>query len=308
MKQYRFFLVLIFPLLTACTPKVQMTTDQLQVPAAAQRIKAAKDSFKSKHISSKDIPSALGGIVKSDNWTVYRDKQQEEFSGHVFYDNGTYTFKSDYALSERAYHRLTAKGNVYLRQKETNGTTYEAYAHMARFNYKTQQGTLQARNASTPVKLIYTPEKGTPITATAEKVTIDLAKQIYTLEGNVHVERTSPQGPQTLSANKAIIKQAQDYVKLEGNASLSDGLRSLESDTIIYDGANNQSYAYGARPLLHGSTEQGTFAIIADKVSSDAEGNLVILDGKVQGWFVSPQINQVDFSKFNQGLHYGTAQ
>lgn len=307
MTRYIFFLLLIFPLLTSCAPKVKMTASQFQPPAAVKRIEAARKALRSKHSSRQEIPSVLGGIVQSDNWTVYRDKQQEEFSGHVFYDNGTYTFKSDYALSERAYNRLTAKGNVYLRQKE-NAATYEAYAHTARYNYKTQQGTLQARNAATPVKLIYTPANEPPVTATAQKVTIDLDKQIFTLEGNVHVERNTPQGLQTLSAKKALIKQLQDYVKLEGNAVLSDGLRSLEADTIIYDGANNQSYAYGARPLLHGSTQQGTFAIIADKASSDAEGNQIILDGKVQGWFVSPQINQIDFSKFNQGFNYGTAQ
>lgn len=307
MNRYGLFLLLFFPLLVACTPKLQVTQEQVQTPVV-NRLKAAKQSLQSKHTSRQEIPSVLGGIVQSDNWTVYRDKQQEEFSGHVFYDNGTYTFKSDYALSERAYNRLTAKGNVYLKQKEPNGTTYEAYAHTARYNYKTQQGTLQARNSSTPVKLIYTPTKDQPVTATAQKVTFDLDKRIFTLEGKVHVERNTPQGLQTLSARKAYLKQTEDYIKLEGNAILSDSLRSLEAETIIYDGAHNESYASGERPLLHGSTEQGTFAIIADKVSSDAEGNKVILDGQVQGWFVSPQINQVDFSKFNQGFSYGTAQ
>ena len=307
MNPYRLFLFLSFSLLAACTPKVQVTQDQVKTPVI-NRLKAAKQSLPSKRTTHQEIPSVLGGIVQSDNWTVYRDKQQEEFSGHVFYDNGTYTFKADYALSERAYNRLTAKGNVYLQQKEPNGTTYQAYAHTARYNYKTQQGTLQARNTAVPVKLIYTPLNEQPITATAQKVTFNLDKQIFTLEGNVHVERNTPQGPQTLSAHKAYLKQAEDYIQLEGNAVVSDSLRSLEAQTIVYDGAHNESYATGNRPLLHGSTEQGTFAIIADKASSDAEGNKVMLDGKVQGWFVSPQVNQVDFSKFNQGFSYGTAQ
>ena len=307
MNGYKLFLFLVFSFLAACTPKVQVTQDQVETPVV-NRLKIAKQSLQAKRATRQEIPSVLGGIVQSDNWTVYRDKQQEEFSGHVFYDNGTYTFKSDYALSERAHNRLTAKGNVYLKQKESNGTTYEIYAHTARYNYKTQQGTLKARNASTPVKLIYTPTNEQPVTATAQKVTFDLDKRIFTLEGNVHLEHNTPQGPQTLSARKAYLKQMEEYIQLEGNAVLSDSLRFLEAETIIYDGAHNESYASGNRPLLHGSTEQGTFAIIADKVSSDAEGNKVMLDGKVQGWFVSPQVNQVDFSKFNQGFSYGTAQ
>ena len=146
------------------------------------------------------------------------------------------------------------------------------------------------------------------ITANAQKVTFDLDSQVYTLEGNVNVNRVTPEGTQTFRAEKALFRQAEDYVRLEGNAILSDGLRFLEAETIVYDGTKNQSYAYGARPLLHGTAEQGTFAIIADKVSSDAEGNRIAMDGKVQGWIVSPQINQIDFSKFNKGFNYGTAQ
>ena len=69
----------------------------------------------------------------------------------------------------------------------------------------------------------------------------------------------------------------------------TDSQRTLEAETIVYDGAQNASYAYGARPLVHGTTEQGTFAVIADKVSADNEGNKITLDGKVQGWMVSPQ-------------------
>lgn len=308
MNYRHFFIFPFFLFLFACAPKVEVTGAQFQPPASVNRLKEAKKSLQAKRTSHQEIPSVLGGIVQSDNWTVYRDKEQEEFSGHVFYDNGTYTFKSDYALSERAKNRLTAKGNVYLKQKAQDGTTYQAYAHTARYNYKTQQGTLTARNRTTPVKLIYTPANEQPVIVTAQKVMFDLEKEIFTLEGNVHVQRNTAQGPQTLSANKALIKKAEEYIKLEGSAVLSDSLRSLEAESIIYDGANNQAYAAGSRPLLRGSTDQGTFAIIADKATSDAEGNKVTLDGQVQGWFVSPKVNEVDFSKFNQGFSYGTAQ
>ena len=303
----RFFLLFsIAFLLTGCTKSVQLDDSQIQTPVV-NRAKQAKKILQAKKTNAKELPSVLGGIIQSDSWIIHRDKQQEEFSGHVFYDNGTYTFKADYALSERTLNRFTATGNVYLKQQDQKGSSYEAYAHKAIFNYKTQQGSLTA-NKTAPVRLIYTDPLQPTVKATAQKVTFDLEQQIFTLEGNVKMERPSPEGMQTLSANKMIIRQTENYIQLEGNAVLSDGLRFLEAETIVYDGTHNQSYAYGSRPLLKGTTEQGTFAIIADRVSSDAEGNKISLDGKVQGWFVSPEVNQVDFSKFNQGLSYGTTQ
>ena len=306
MRYYLPFIFAIF-LLSACTKTVQVRDTQMQAAPVKNRIKQVKQSFQDKKAINKEIPSILGGVVKSDRWVIYKDKQQEEFSGNVFYDNGTYTFKADYALSERSLHRITAKGNVYLKQKEKD-TSYEAYADWVRFNYKTQQGTLNTTHKGHFLKLIYTDENDIPVTATAQKATFDLNTQVFTLEGNVHIERTYDKGMQSMTADKITVKKLEEFVLLEGNAVLSDGERTLEAKTILYDGAHNTSSAYGDRPLLHGTTPQGTFAIIADRVSSDAEGNQIKVEGNLQGWFVSPEVNKIDFSKFNQGLHYGTAQ
>lgn len=306
MRYYLLCICAIF-LLGACTKTVQVHDEQMQTAPVKNRIKQVKQSLHDKKTTNKEIPSILGGTVKSDRWVIYKDKQQEEFHGNVSYDNGTYAFKADYALSERSLHRITAKGNVYLRQKEKDAS-YEAYADWARFNYKTQQGTLNTTRKSHSLKLIYTDEKGTPVVATAKKATFDLNTQVFTLEGNVHVERTSDAGTQSISADKVTIKKLEDFVLLEGNAVLSDGDHTLEAQTILYDAAHNTSSAYGDRPLLHGTTPQGTFAIIADRIYSDAEGNQINVEGNLQGWFVSPEINKIDFSKFNQGIHYGTAQ
>ena len=83
---------------------------------------------------------------------------------------------------------------------------------------------------------------------------------------------------------------------LSGGAELSDSQRTLVADTIIYDGEHNYSTASGSRPLLSGTSEQGTFAIIADKVQADNEGRQITLDGKVQGWVVSPQLNDAEIN------------
>ncbi len=305
----RYYLPFIFVafLLGACTKTVQVHDKQVQTAPVKSRIKQVKQSLQDKKTTNKELPSLLGGVVKSDQWVVYKDKQQEEFSGNVFYDNGIYSFKADYALSERALHRITAKGNVYLKQKEKD-VSYEANADWARFNYKTQQGTMNTTRKGHSLKLIYTDENNIPIIATAQKATFDISAQIFTLEGSVRIERTSDKGVQSMAADKITIKKLEDFALLEGNAILSDGEHTLEAQTILYDGAHNTSSAYGDRPLLHGTTPQGTFAIIADRVSSDAEGNQINAEGNLQGWFVSPEVNKIDFSKFNQGIHYGTAQ
>lgn len=305
MKKYTFLLLILVWLVGCKTVRVEKLPE-VQAPKQTEQVSRVKKSLNHKKKETQ-IPPVLGGIVQSDSWIIYKDKQQEEFSGHVFYDNDIYVFKADYALSERAQNRLFAKGNVYLKQREPGGPTYEVFADEARFNYHTQKGTLKAFK-NKQIKLIYTDVNEPPVTATAQKASFDLNEQIFVLEGNVFISRTTAEGTQTMSAQKATFKQLENYVLLEGNAVLSDGHHSLEADTIVYDGANNQSYAFGDRPLAKGQTEQGTFAIIADKVSSDAEGSKIVLDGKVQGWLVSPELNAQDFSKFNKGFSYGTAQ
>ncbi len=242
-------------------------------------------------LPTKEIPQALGGIVQSDSWVIYKDTQREEFTGHVSYDNGAYIFKADYALSERAKNKFTARGNVFLRQNNTDGTFYEAYAQRGIYNYKTQQGELCA-GGKNPVKLVYQDDKKQTTTATAKQARFDLAEKIYILEGDVHGERVGEQGTQTVTAQKMTVKPQENFVQLDGDATLTDGERSLVADTIIYDGQHNASYAYGARPLVQGKTEQGTFAVIADKIQSDAQGSIIHLDGSVQGWLVSPEINE----------------
>lgn len=283
--------LLIGLLLTgACrTVKIQGPAPVTVHPKPA--LQHVKKSVTPQKLSSQDIPPVLGGIIQSDSWIIYKEKEQEEFSGHVSYDNGAYVFRADYALSDRARQTFLADGNVFLRQNNPDGSFYQAQADRGTYNYHTQKGTLSSRGKK-PVTLVYQNEKGQVMTATAKQASFDIAQKIYVLEKNVRMERPSPKGTQIVTAQKATFKQLQDYARLEGDATLTDGKRTLTADVIIYDGQNDASYAYGARPLAQGSSEQGTFAVIADQIQGDSEGNIIHLDGKVQGWLVSPQINE----------------
>ena len=273
---------------------VRIEGPEIKLPPAKKRLDAAKNSLKTK-AQQMQFPAALGGLIASDSWVIYKDKQQEEFKGNVSYDNGVYTFRADYALSERAQNRFTAKGNVYVKQAEPGAPVYEAYADYARYNYKTQKGILTAAKKNT-IRLIYQEGAEPPVTAYAQKAEFNLADGVFVLEGDVRVERPAPEGLQTLTAQKAEFIQPKNHLTLSGGAELSDSQRTLVARTIVYDGENNRSTASGARPLLRGTSEQGTFAIIADKVESDNAGRQVALNGKVQGWVVSPQLNDSEIN------------
>ncbi len=281
---------LAFCMLSACRSNVAVSAQAVTVPPSpAPTLAQKKAALKTKAKTSAQMPEVLGGIVKSDEWIIYKDKEQEEFKGHVFYDNGQYVFKADYALSDRKQHSATARGNVYLKQQVPGAPTYEVWADAARYNYHTGKGMLQS-TSKTPVRLHLT-ETAQTVNARAKRVDFNTTTQVFILTGDVHATRTTPEGTQTLQADKATFKQQEDYVYLEGNATVSDGQRTVQADTVIYDGAHNTSKAYGSRPLATGTTEQGTFAIIADTVTSDAQATVVNLDGRVQGWVVSPELN-----------------
>ncbi len=237
-----------------------------QVPAPAmqnepkQALVQKKETLQAKKKAASQLPEVLGGIVQSDEWIIYKEKEQEEFKGHVFYDNDIYVFKADYALSDRKQNTATARGHVYLKQQEKQSPTYEAWGDYGRYNYKTGKGILKS-TSKTPARLQITDTTQT-LTARAEQISFNTVTQVFVLTGNVDVQRTT-----------------------QGNT------QTLQADTVIYDKEHNTSTAIGKRPLATGSTEEGTFAIIADKVNSDAQATVVTLDGHVQGWVVSPELN-----------------
>ncbi|MCQ2410962.1 MAG: LptA/OstA family protein [Elusimicrobiaceae bacterium] len=283
-------------LFTSACHTVRVEGPALPSTTPAHKLQQVKKNFTPKKLAKNELPPVLGGLVQSDSWIIYQDKKQEEFKGHVSYENDAYVFRADYALSDRAHSTFQAKGNVFLRQQQPDGSFYEAEAHQAYYDYQKQKGNL-TWDGTTRVLLRQQDEKGQPAIARARRVTFDLNQRTYVLQGDVHIQRPSLRGTQTITAQKATFKQLQDYIQLEGNATVTDEQRTLQANTIIYDGQNNSSQAYGDRPVLSGSSPQGTFAIIADKVQSDSTGSLITLDGKVQGWVVSPRINESKVNK-----------
>ena len=279
-------------LLSACY-SVKVQAPEVQTPERVNKIKQTRSQIKERTHTSREIPPVLGGLVQSDDWVIYTDEKKEEFSGHVFYDNGVYTFKADYALSERAQNRLSARGNVYVKMTEKDGSFYEVFADKVQYNYKTQKGEVWSSKKA-PVKMIYGDAKKQITTAFAGHVSFDLAENTLVLQDNVRLERPSADGTQHLTAQRVSVRQDDRFVRLEGGASFADDKHALQADSVVYDGVNNQAYADGGRVLAQGGAEEGTFAIIADKAESDSEGNVIILNGNVQGWLVSPELKKAE--------------
>jgi len=266
------------------------------LPNVKQTINNQKQTLKSS-APTVALPDMLGGVLTSDSWTVYQDKAEEEFEGNVRYDNEQYIFQADYALSQRKKNLFTARGNVYVRHNDKNDIWYELYAHEVVYNYQTGIGIAKSAKKQ-PVRLVYHTDKGDLITATAKRAEIDTHKEIYQLIDHAVITRTDSKAMTiTLKADKIFVYKQDQHALLQGHASIENEQYRFQAKNLEYDGLAQQAYAYGDRPLATGTTQDGTFAIIADKVTAKTDTHNVHLDGNIQGWVVSEKINQ---SKANE--------
>lgn len=253
--------------------------------AAGQKVQKLKDKTKS------SLPDTLGGVVSSDRWVVYQEKAEEEFEGNVSYDGGAYAFRCDYALSQRKKNLFTARGNVWARKNEPQDAFYELYADRAVYNYQTGRGEASALKGKN-IELTYKDVQGAVTRASAQRAEFDVKERVYRLSGGAKVVYTDAAGRRiTLRAQQITAREKDNYAVLEGGAEVDNGNYSLRAQTLEYDGNNRRAYARGSRPLAQGRTEDGTFAIIADKADAETDSRKIHLSGGVQGWVVSEQVN-----------------
>lgn len=254
-----------------------------KVAAVQEKAKKEKPSF--------SLPQTLGGAISSDSWIIYPDKEQEEFKGHVLYDNGTYVFQADYALSDRKKSTFSASGNVFVKQAPPQGPVYEVWADSGFYNYESQKGVLQSQ-PNKFVRLHYTDTDRVLTRAQARKADFDVQKQTYNLYTDVTLRRPTQFGLATVTADKLSVRQKDEYALLQGNAKVTTPNHSLSAQTIEFDGKNDRSYAYGSRVLGTGKTEEGIFSIIADRAELANTSRKIAFKGKVAGWVVSDEINK----------------
>ena len=121
-------------------------------------------------------------------------------------------------------------------------------------------------------------------------------KYIHVVGFNISVINVNTQ---VIKAQEITARQKENYAILQGNAEAQNDDYHLKAQTIEYNGQKGYTYAYGGRPLLQGKTQDGTFAIIADKVTAENTSRKIKLAGQVEGWTVSEQINS---SRANESL------
>ena len=104
----------------------------------------------------------------------------------------------------------------------------------------------------------------------------------------------------TLKADRISARQKEQYALLEGHGEVFNQQYRLLADRMEYNGTLQQAVASGNRPLAQGSTENGTFAIIADEVTANTDTRDINLLGNVQGWILSDQINSAEKKSAHQ--------
>ena len=291
------FLLLTVALLAGCFSIKNQQEITVQGPDLTSAKAALAQKTQQIKKTKSALPEVLGGVVSSDRWIVYKEKEEEEFEGNVRYDNGTYIFRAQYALSQRKKHLLTAKDSVYIKKNQSDKSYYELYADYVSYNYSTANGQAKA-NRKRKIKLVYQNPQGDLVTALARRGDFNTKEQTYVLTGDVFITHVDALGKKsTLRADKISARQKDNYALLEGNAVVQNQDYTLRSAAIEYDGKQKMAYAYGDRPLANGKTQDGTFAIIADKVTAETDSRKIKLSGQVQGWIVSDQINN---SKANE--------
>ncbi|MBO7237672.1 MAG: hypothetical protein J6U96_00055 [Elusimicrobiaceae bacterium] len=269
----------------------------LPTPAQGQQLFQQKKQALQDKKPQFSLPDTLGGVVSSERWIVYQEKQEEEFIGNVHYDNGQYIFKAGYALSQRKKNLITAKENVFIRYNAEDGVWYQLKAEQARYNYQTGEGSAKAARRKL-IELQYHTAQNELMKAYGQKAQFNTQLQTFELDGKAKLIYTDAQGQTiTLQADHITARQQDQYALLKGHAQADNGQYRLQADTLEYDGTTQQAYAYGDRPLATGATDEGTFAIIADKVSAHTDSQQIKLEGQVQGWVVADKINQSKASK-----------
>lgn len=198
-----------------------------------------------------NLSALLGGLVSSDNWIIRKDKLEEEFVGNVRYQNDIYDIRADKALSRRAAQTYQLEGNVSARRSDIDYTASIAagkifYDNRAKSGYARGDGKNQ-------VSIFYQPQ----------------GAKAYTLYGDQI----------NFSDSFAAYHAA-------GNAELDDFDNTIYAGQMAYNTQSGVFEAWQNRPLVLGFSDEGDYALQADKISANVHTGSYTAAGRVQGWLV----------------------
>ena len=120
---------------------------------------------------AQTAPSVAGSVVRSKEWVVRRGKKrEEEFIGDVRYDAAGTVLTSDWALYRQEPDDWQARGHIAARRTFPEGDVLETRGETARYNQKTQAGTLEP-TAGGRVPVLRTPPLGGTDHAEGDRLT-----------------------------------------------------------------------------------------------------------------------------------------
>ncbi len=227
-------------------------------------------------------PGLLGGMLKSDSWKIYKDKQTEEFEGNVRYDSEFYKLRAAKAVSNRADNIFTLNKNVYLFNKDVAGTTAEVTADNIVFNLNTAQGTAREGN-KTPLKIVYT-TAGNTLEANGKTGVFNTAKETLNLKDNVKIKYTAPEDFILAFANTAFIDRKNEVLDLSGNVSLDSREYSVQAHNVKMDNKANYLIISGGRPVVSATKENFDIAMQSEKIEMDTLNKKIKAQGRINGW------------------------
>ena len=197
---------------------------------------------------SEDVSMLLGGMLKSDKWVIRKDAMEEEFKGHVRYENEKYKLLADKVLSKRKVKKYELTGNVLLSRKD-GGTTLTL----------------------TAARVYYDQNKDTGFANAAKKKQV---KVVYVTPDNTY----------TLLADKVEFSKEASFCKATGNVKITDKENSLKAQSATFDRISGIFEALPQRPQVSGQNEDGSYALEADKIIVDTKKGTIKAVGTSQGW------------------------
>ena len=197
-------------------------------------------------------PALIGGVVKSDTWTVRRTKGEEEFEGHVSYRNSEYKVFADWGLYQRNNGLVRLRGNIDGTKYWKDGSVSRSYADKAQYFLKTNSAQLDT-NTGGAVKLY----QDDPV-----------------------------RGKWNTLSETAFFDGKSGTVKLDRDVAIIGSSSTAHCATALYDYAAAVFNMQG-RPLVTGHSPGYEFAVNGDSATASGFFTAFSVSGKVRGWLRS---------------------
>ena len=202
---------------------------------------------------SESTSKIAGGVVQSDEWVVRRDKQEEEFLGHVRFDRARDHLQADWALYQKTLDLWRVKGNLHGRRETPKGETWNVWADEGEYQMKSRD----ARLRGTRSRLRF--------------------ERSFLHKGAAAVWHGA--------AQEAVLDGAKREVRLSGDVTLDGDDILLRSREAVYDQDTREGAFQGGRPVARFAGEKYIGARQADTLTLDESPRRVAATGSVRGWF-----------------------